>query len=72
MPIAVKVAATRCMVKLLRKLPADQLPPPASIEALLPSLVQLIADASLDCVNLPIEALTQLSKQYESQVTSVA
>ncbi len=39
MPLAVKMSATRCIVKLLRKLPTDYLPSSATIEALLPSLV---------------------------------
>ena len=71
-PISVKMSATRCLIKLLRRLPQDCLPEPSIIEKGLPHLLKLLEEASLETVNLPVEAFTTLSKQYEAQVTSMA
>ena len=62
LPISVKMSATRCLIKLLRRLPEESLPDPTLIQKGLPHLLQLLEDASLETVNLPVEAFTTLSK----------
>lgn len=66
------MSAVRCLVKLLRRLPKEYLPEPKVISVGLPHLVKLLEKASLDTVNLPVEAFTCLSKYFEVQVTEVA
>jgi hypothetical protein len=72
MPTSVRMSATRCLIKCLRRLPTESLPKPEVIQKGLPNLLNLLESASLETVNLPVEAFATLSKQYEAQVTSMA
>ena len=70
--IAVKLSATRCIIKFLRRLPAESLPNSGLIRKGLTPLLELLQSASLDCVQLPVEAFATLSKFYDGSVTDFA
>lgn len=48
--ISVKMSATRCLIKYLRRLPKDNLPSSDLIKAGLTPLLALMQSASIECV----------------------
>ena len=68
-PVSVRLTATRCLIKFLRKLPQENLPKMASVEKGLKPLLDLLTQSPLECVQLPVEAFAALSKHYEGIVS---
>lgn len=68
--IAVKLVATRCLVKFSRKLKVEVLIPEiqSKFEQILDQLTFLLDQASLDTIYLPIEAFTHYSRLNEAIV----
>jgi hypothetical protein len=71
LPISVKIAATRCLTKYLRKIPQQSVNVKELSSALNP-LLKLIDQATIECINLPVEAFTVLSKIDETSVSEIA
>ena len=57
--ISIKLIATRCLIKYTRKFKTDQLKEyEEKFEKILEPLLGLLNTASLDCIHLPIEAIS--------------
>jgi hypothetical protein len=72
--IAIKLAATRCLIKFSRKLNPTILVPKISekFEAILDELTGLLETSSLEALYLPIEAFTSYSRINEDIVAQMA
>jgi hypothetical protein len=70
-PISVRLVATRCLTKYLRKIPQADLNLKVLKAALEPLLI-LVDFSMTECIHLPIDAFTILSKVDEASVSEIA
>jgi hypothetical protein len=72
--VAVKLVATRCLVKFSRKLPSEALVvfQKEKFEPILEQLTILLDTSNLDCIHLPVEVFAQYSKVNEEIVAQMA
>lgn len=70
--MSIKLAAVRNIIRFSRKFPKDELQELAGrFEAIYDPLLELLDMSSLDCLFLPIEAFTTLSKINEDIVAQI-
>jgi hypothetical protein len=70
-PISVKLTAARCLTKYLRKLPSTEINFKLLKDCLDPLLL-LVDESITECIHLPIDTFTVLSRLDEASVSEIA
>ena len=71
--ISIKLVATRCLLKYTRKHKGDELQQyEEKFEKILEPLLGMLDKAPLDCVSLPIEAISAFSKLNEKAIAALS